>query len=121
MIITILFGIGSRRYGAYMPYLLKTYLGDILWGLMVFLLMGILFTNKKTLFIATMAAIFSIVIELSQLYHAPWIDNIRRTTMGALVLGFGFLWSDIICYLIGIGFGVACELFFLKRPRRYRI
>ena len=40
------------------------------------------------------------------LYHAPWIDNLRQTTLGGLVLGFGFLWSDIFCYTIGIIIGV---------------
>ena len=40
-------------------------------------------------------------IEGSQLCHAPWIDTIRHTRLGALVLGYGFLWSDIICYTVG--------------------
>ena len=34
-------------------------------------------------------------VEESQLYHASWIDSIRGTTLGALVLGHGFLWSDL--------------------------
>ena len=40
-------------------------------------------------------------IELSQLYHALWIDAIRNTTLGGLIIGFGFLWSDLVCYTIG--------------------
>ncbi len=40
--------------------------------------------------------------ELLQLYHAPWIEAIRKTRIGGLALGFGFLWSDIICYAVGI-------------------
>ena len=45
--------------------------------------------------------ILSIAVELSQLYHAPWIDSIRQTTLGGLILGFGFLWSDLACYAVG--------------------
>ncbi len=39
--------------------------------------------------------------ETLQLYQAPWIQAIRHTKIGGLLLGFGFLWSDIICYFIG--------------------
>jgi hypothetical protein len=45
------------------------------------------------------------LVEISQLYHAPWIDSIRQTTLGALVLGFGFLWTDLVCYSVGIATG----------------
>ena len=53
---------------------------------------------------------FSVAIEISQLYHAPWIDSIRRTTLGGLILGFGFLWSDLACYAVGVGLGVIIEV-----------
>lgn len=33
---------------------------------------------------------FLFVIEFSQLYHAEWIDQIRDTSLGGLVLGYGF-------------------------------
>ena len=55
------------------------------------------------------AMAFAVAIELSQLYHAPWIDSIRRTTLGGLILGFGFLWSDLACYALGVGLGVLVE------------
>ena len=44
-------------------------------------------------------------IEISQLYQAPWIDATRATRLGGLVLGHGFLWSDMVCYSVGIGVG----------------
>ena len=44
-----------------------------------------------------------------QLYHAPWIDSIRRTTLGGLVLGFDFVWSDLACYAVGVGLGILIE------------
>jgi len=56
-----------------------------------------------------LAMAFSVAIELSQLYHAPWIDSIRHTTLGGLILGFGFVWSDLICYAVGVGLGLAIE------------
>ena len=44
-------------------------------------------------------------IEFSQFYHAPWIDAIRSTTLGGLVLGFGFQLSDLIRYFVGVCIG----------------
>ncbi|MDO4536447.1 MAG: DUF2809 domain-containing protein, partial [Clostridium perfringens] len=54
----------------------------------------------------------------SQIYHAPWIDSIRNTTLGGLVLGFGFLWSDILCYTIGIAIGVALDVIISIRLKK---
>ena len=54
--------------------------------------------------------VLAFAVEVSQLYHAPWIDGIRNTTLGGLVLGFGFLWSDLVCYLVGIAAGALMEL-----------
>jgi hypothetical protein len=59
--------------------------------------------------IAVLALAFSAAIELSQLYHAPWIDSIRQTTLGGLVLGFGFVWSDLACYAAGVVLGILVE------------
>jgi hypothetical protein len=53
---------------------------------------------------------FSVAVEISQLYHAPWIDSIRQSTIGGLILGFGFLWSDLACYALGVGLGVMIDV-----------
>ena len=57
-------------------------------------------------------------IEVSQLYHAEWIDSIRATTLGGLVLGYGFLWSDLVAYTIGVGVGFLFE-FILRTNKRF--
>ena len=43
------------------------------------------------------------------MYHAPWIDSIRSTTLGGLVLGFDFVWSDLACYAVGVMMGMLVE------------
>ena len=90
-------------------------MGDSLWALMVFLMAGFLLNGKSPRWIALVALVFSYCIEISQLYHAPWIDAVRANRLGGLVLGFGFLWSDLVCYAVGIGFGVVMEKIFLKK------
>ncbi|WP_097027481.1 DUF2809 domain-containing protein [Clostridium peptidivorans] len=114
IIIVIALGLLSRRMNNIIPDFLNTYLGDALWALMVFFIFGFIFIDAETKKIALIGILFCYLIELSQLYHANWIDNIRRTTLGGLVLGYGFLWSDLLAYTIGIGIGVIIELLPLK-------
>ncbi len=48
------------------------------------------------------SVLFCFAIEFSQMYQAPWINHIRATTLGGLVLGKGFLTVDLIRYTVGI-------------------
>jgi len=114
-VITILSGLATRQFAVGLPQWVESYPGDALWALMVFLLVGFWFHRKSTLWVALAALGFSYCIEISQLYHAPWIDAIRANRLGGLVLGFGFLWSDLVCYTVGVGFGVVMEKIFLKK------
>ena len=115
IVITLLSGLASRHYPGVLPTCVESYLGDSLWALMVFLMAGFFFNGKSTRWIALAALVFSYCIEISQLYHAPWIDAVRANILGGLVLGFGFLWSDLVCYTVGIGFGVVMEKIFLNK------
>jgi hypothetical protein len=105
----IILGLASRRYGELLPVWLAAYAGDVLWGLMVYLIVGFLLPKQKIYHIALIAFVFSALIEISQLYHAPWIDAIRSYRLGGLLLGYGFLWSDMGCYAIGIAIGSIIE------------
>ncbi len=108
--VTIAAGLLSRSSGAdHLPALVRAYAGDTLWALAVFLVLGLLLPRATTMRLAIGAALISYGVELSQLYRAPWIDALRHTTPGALLLGFGFQWSDLICYSAGILLGAAAE------------
>jgi len=107
--LTVAAGLASRHFSGLLPQWVNLYLGDALWALMVFWMVGFAFRHKDSRWVAVVALLFSYGIELSQLYHAPWIDAIRHTTLGGLVLGFGFLWSDMLCYTVGIGAGFLLE------------
>lgn len=81
---------------------------------MIFTGFGFLFPKIETKKLTFISLLFCYGIELSQLYHAEWIDGIRATTLGGLVLGYGFLWSDIVAYTIGVGVGFLFEFLFRK-------
>jgi hypothetical protein len=99
---TVALGLASRRYAAALPSFIATYAGDALWAAMVFWIAALLFPRARTRTLATIALGVSFAVELSQLYHAPWIDQLRSTRLGALALGHGFLWSDLLCYAAGV-------------------
>lgn len=110
MPIVVVLGIGSRAFPEILPDFVATYAGDTLWALMAFIMIGFIFPSLSTVKVAALALLFSLSIELSQLYHAPWIDEIRQYRLGALVLGHGFLWSDLVCYSVGVAMGVVGEI-----------
>jgi hypothetical protein len=83
--------------------------GDALWALMVFVGFGFLFPRASTLAVALVALTFAWGVEFSQLYYAPWIDAIRATIPGRLVLGTTFNWPDLPAYAVGIALGAWVE------------
>src|SRR5262249_51443933 len=111
VLIVIPLGLGSRRFGAELPRFIAEYAGDTLWALMVFFLLGVLAPQTTTRRRALVALTISYADEISQLYHAPWIGAVRHTRLGGLVLGFQFVWSDLVCYTVGVVFGTAIDSF----------
>jgi len=91
------------------PGFLRTYVGDTLWALALFLTLGLIFARIPTAMITILALATAYGIELSQLYQAPWINRLRDTAFGALILGFGFKWTDLLCYTAGVTLGAAGE------------
>src|SRR4051794_24840965 len=118
--LVVALGLGSRRFGRSLPGFVAAYAGDTLWALVAFLGIGLVLPGASTWHVALLAKSFSVLIEMSQLYHAPWIDSIRHTTLGGLVLGYGFLWSDLACYAAGVGLGVLGEIICEIDPRKDR-
>lgn len=113
---TIAIGLMTRRFRGALPDAVGAYAGDVLWAAMVYLLIAAAWTRSPVGRVAAGSAIFSLAIEISQLYHAPWIDAIRATRLGGLVLGFGFLWSDLACYAAGIALAAALDGSLTRRP-----
>jgi len=109
ILIVVLLGLGTRQIPQLWPHFVVLYGGDTLWALCVFLGLGWLCPRATPERNALIAFAFSLAIELSQLYHAPWLDALRANPIGGLVLGYGFLWSDLVCYAVGIAAGWLVE------------
>jgi len=106
---TMLVGLGSRKLRDDLPPVLAEYAGDTLWAMMLFWLVSTLIAGRPLMMRGAISLALTFMVELSQLYHAPWIDSIRQTTLGGLVLGFGFLWTDLVCYTLGVAIGASLE------------
>lgn len=117
----IAMGLGSRAFSSVLPDAVNPYLGDSLWAAMIYMGCGFLFRKMKTMMTSMISLSFCFFIEISQLYHSDWIDRIRDTSLGGLVLGYGFLWSDIEAYTIGIALCAAVELLVLGIKERHKM
>ena len=102
--VTIALGLGSRARG--LPAAVHLYVGDVLWGVMWVLLLALARpqTPRRWLLLGGLAIGWG--IELSQLIDHPTLHAIRQTRPGALLLGRGFLWSDMVCVGLGVVLGV---------------
>lgn len=114
--VTIAVGLATRKMPQYFPVFIATYGGDTLWASLFFFVFRFIFPVPAVYKIAIGTYAFALAIEISQLYHAPWIDQFRHTFFGKMILGSGFLWSDLICYAIGTLFAWLLATLFEKSP-----
>jgi hypothetical protein len=75
--------------------------GDMLWTMMVFCCWRILLVRSRLERVAVATLTFSFLVEFQQLVRWKWLVGLRSTTLGHLVLGQGFLWLDLVAYVLG--------------------
>ena len=90
-------GLFSRK----VPYI-PLFIGDLLYAVMIYFMFRFILVKSHPKKSAICAILFRYIIEFLQLYQANWIVEIRNTNFGHLVLGQGFLWSDLVAYTFGI-------------------
>ncbi len=95
-------GLASRRYPWFFPQFLLDYPGNVFWAMAAYLGLVLARPAIGVPEAAAGALAISFGVEFSQLYHADWIDGIRRTLFGRLILGSGFDWLDLAAYGAGV-------------------
>jgi hypothetical protein len=100
-----------------LPALVASYGGDTLYATLVYLLVALAWNRQPAWRLGLLALGLCVAVELSQLVQAPWLDALRGTLPGRLVLGAGFLWSDLVCYAVGALLGVTLDLALRRRSR----
>ena len=105
-LVVVALGLASRQFGIYLPTFVAQYAGDTLWALMVFLGISVAAPRARVSRRAGIAIALALAVEISQLYHAPWIDALRSTT-----------WTDLACYATGVSCGTAIDYFVCSKTR----
>lgn len=114
-LVVIAFGLLWRLPELGLPWSIAKYGGSILWGAMVFLIVAGLAIRWPLGRVALVAAAIAAGVELSQLIHVEPLDDVRRTAIGALLLGRTFSGWDVASYWGGIG-AAALATAALRRP-----
>jgi hypothetical protein len=117
VVVVSLLGLGSRRFGRFLPRFVAAYAGDTLWALAAFLTLGLIRPRAPTGRVAAAALAVAALVEVGQLHKPPWLEAIRRTTLGGLLLGFDFAPSDLACYAAGVALGAAGEALWRRSAR----
>ena len=91
-----------------------TYIGDILWAVMMYFICAFLFIKKQNITVLWISLIVCYGIELSQLLQFQWLVYLR-TTLLYYLLGTGFLFEDLIWYGLGVGIAYFLDCTILKR------
>ena len=76
--------------------------GDALWAMMIFCLWRLILVKKKLCPVMLISLTHSFLVEFSQMIRWPWLVTFRNTFIGHMLLGQGFLWTDLLAYSIGI-------------------
>jgi hypothetical protein len=104
IIAIIITGLLSRK-----STMIPLWTGDVLYALMMYFIVRFIFLQKSSRLIFLLSLSICVAIELSQLLHADWINTIRATLPGRLILGQGFLWSDLTAYAVGAALGLLID------------
>lgn len=114
-LVTVILGLSSRQWPGALPPFVAAYAGDTLWAAMVFWGLALVQPRRSTATLAMAALAIAVAVEVSQLSHAGWLVALRGTRLGGLVLGYGFLWSDLACYAVGVGMVATLDLVLQRR------
>jgi hypothetical protein len=117
--ITIGTGLFIRIKKHLFPGVFNLYAGDALYAVMMYFLVSAI-TKKHLLLKAIIILAVCYAIEFSQLYKVAWIETIRQTLPGKLVLGSGFLYTDLVSYAIGTAFAFFVDYLLIDKGQGAR-
>jgi hypothetical protein len=105
IVVIIILGLLSRKFAV-----IPIWVGDVLWATMIYFILRFFDVSSSIKRITIISLCISYAIEFSQLYKAEWIDNLRHTFFGRMVLGETFLWGDLLSYTAGILLAILVDL-----------
>jgi len=90
---------------------LATYTGDTLWPIMFYFVGRFCFPKAKIVLLLAFVLVLTLTLEFGQLWKPPWLQHLRQQPGIGFVLGNSFIWSDVICYVVGAAVAVLMDTF----------
>lgn len=96
ILLILILGILSRKISG-----IPLFIGDMLYAVLIYFGFRFLIMDSKKSTSLLLSLLLCFVIEILQLIQIDWLVAIRKTTLGHYILGEGFLWIDLLCYVVG--------------------
>lgn len=96
ILLILILGILSRKISG-----IPLFFGDVLYAVLIYFGFRSIFIDFKKATSLLLSLLFCFGIEILQLVQIDWLIAIRKTTLGHYILGEGFLWIDLLCYVVG--------------------
>jgi hypothetical protein len=96
ILLVLILGILSRKISG-----IPLFIGDILYAVLIYFGFRFLIMDSKKSTSHLLSLLFCFGIEILQLIKIDWLIAIRKNTLGHYILGEGFLWLDLLCYVMG--------------------
>ncbi|WP_264549967.1 DUF2809 domain-containing protein [Flavobacterium sp. N2820] len=109
ILFVIILGILSRKISD-----IPLFIGDVLYAVLIYFGLRFLFIHLKIHKTFLLSLLFCFSIEILQLVQIDWLIGLRKTTLGHYILGQGFLWLDLLCYIFGTLIAFVIDWKFIK-------
>jgi uncharacterized membrane protein len=93
------------RFSPLLPWWVADISGSLAYQILCIAIVQFCFPKVSIAKTAIGVFLFSCAIEFLQLYQPAWLQAIRATLLGRLILGNTFLWEDFPPYALGCGLG----------------
>lgn len=106
---TLAAGLAIRKVPLGLPPPIVKHGGSVLWAMMIYWIVSTCRPQWRPGRSGIAAAIVTTTTELSQRYHTHMLDAVRRTELGALLLGRVFSIWDMLIYAATVALAVAVD------------
>lgn len=106
-VLVVPLGLGVRA--VHLPFGIGGPAGDALWAVELYCVLRALRPRAAPRTTAVVCYVIAVLDEASQAIHVPWLDAIRATWIGHMLLGRGFVWLDMVWYALGTALAWAID------------
>lgn len=107
LVFVVPFGLATKRFPIEAAPWVAESAGGAFYVIFFCLFARLLWPTARAWLAALAVLVATCGVEVLQLWHPAWLDAIRATRPGGLVLGSSFSWADFPWYFLGAACGLA--------------